>query len=713
MPKLSELTPSEEKKKLKLSDVQAATQPKPKGKTLPGFDPNKPVAENMKSVFNKNYAGYDSFGHRLLDLPIATGQLVANTAALLPIDALKENAKTYNDYVRQREEAYQKRNPDNLATNTGAVLGITTPFATAKGVQVLDAVASAGKVVPRGAGALRTPANVVRVGVGSGAQGAVASALTPETSGDFWEGKVDQMKYGAATGFVTPVALMGAAKTADSVADAIRYAKNPDRVASERLAEWYGKDPETIAKLRNAPQYFEGEQVTAAQALQTPRALAVEKALGNNAEFKIMSEEIKNANNAGRVAVVEGIAKTPEAKNAAIAARKEATEPFYKEFVNPVSPFTRYNTASSVLDAAKGKRMSAEDFDVIDKAGKIVRSVRDGRRTEEEAAQLLSGLTAKSATAQKALEQATASVNKNMIDASRIEKQLQSLTLNQNGTVRSFAVEQLRLLDDLKAKYGGKIPLANLQGIQQSLADEFNTTAASRNFDKKGQYVLGKLNAKFNTALDRAAPGYRDNSRKYAELSQPINDMEAGQAILKRGEGRTLNTAGEAPLSLADLNRAIGDDGKARYGMSDSSLAQIMGLRDSMTREGMNIKSPGSDTAYNLNADGWLARAIYGNGNGGSGAATVSLPIIGGYVGDALGGGYGLAMGSGAGSVAAMALNSKVSAINSRIASEAAKGVYNSRVAADMIEQVLQENPKQAQALLIRFPGWRKLINQP
>jgi hypothetical protein len=60
-----------------------------------------------------------------------------------------------------------------------------------------------------------------------------------------------------------------------------------------------------------------------------------------------------------------------------------------------------------------------------------------------------------------------------------------------------------------------------------------------------------------------------------------------------------------------------------------------------------------------------------------------------------------------------MALNSKVSAINSRIASEAARGVYDSRVAADMIEQVLNENPNQARALLERFPYWKQLITQP
>jgi hypothetical protein len=573
----------------------------------------------------------------------------------------------------------------------------------------MDALASVGKVVPKGKGLLAIP----RIALGGAAQGAALGALTPDTSGDF-SNKGEQIATGAITGAALPAGLLAGAKAVDSVAGAIRYAKNPEKVAAEKLAQWYGKDQATVDKLRNAPRFFEGEQVTAAQALQNPRAFAVEKALGNQAEFKILSEEVRNANNTGRVGVVESIAKTPEEKAAAIAAREAATRPFYKEKVNPVSPYTRYNTASSVLDAAKGKRMSADDFDVIDQAGKIVRSVRDGRRSEEEAAKLLSGLSAKSATAQKALEQATTAVNRNMVDAGRIENTLRSLTFHQNGTVRAFAAEQLGLLTKLKAEYGGKIPIANLQGIQQELSTEFNATASKNGFDKSAQYVLGKLNARFNNTLDRAAPGFRDNSRIFAQMSQPINDMEAGRAILNRGQGRVANTAGEAPLSLADLNRAIGDDGKARYGMSDSSLAKLLALRDSMTREGTNIKSAGSDTLYNLNADGWLNRAIYGGGKGKSVATNVSMPMAGGLIGDAIvPGGYGFAMGSGAGSVMAMGLNNKVSAINSRIASEAARGVYDSRVAADMIEKVLNENPNQARALLERFPYWKQLINQP
>lgn len=693
------------------SDNVGYAPPKKEVRVAAGFDPNKPVSENMQNRFSQDYAGYRALGQHLANLPIAIGQGVANLGGMLPSDTLKANANTYNQYVKQREDTYQAETPDSVASYTGAVVGEVAPWMLGPAVKGMEYLAGAGKIVPQAKGLLRVPAKAARVAVGGGAQGAAAGALTTDTSGDF-SNKEEQIKMGAAMGATLPLALLGGAKTVDSIGNAISYARNPERVAGQKLAQFYGSEPDIIAQMRNAQQYFPGEQVSVAQAVPSPRAFAVEKALGNNPEFKIAAEEARNANNAGRMRVVESIAKTPEEMAAAARTRKEATDPFYKEFVNPVSPYTRYNNASQALDAVKGKRMSAEDFDAIDKAGKIVRSVRDGRRTEEEAADLLSQINVKSAGAQKALQQATASVGKNMVDTSRIERELQSKLLHPNTTVRAFAKEQLDFIEQLKGQYGGKIPVANLQGMQQELAKSFNAAASKNNFDKSGNYVLGKLNAKFNNTLERAVPGYKDNSRKYAQLSQPINDMEAGQAILKRPDGRVLNTSGENALSLADLNRAIGDDGKAVFGMSDESLAGIVGLKDSMRREGTALRSAGSDTAYNLNADSWLARQLYGDNSGRSAARDYGLPVLGGFIGEGLGGGAGMAVGSAAGTGLSMALKNRVQAINSRIATETAKGVYDSRVAADMIEQTLRENPKQAEELLKRFPIWRKLLSQ-
>lgn len=656
-------------------------------------------------------------GQQLVNVPLGAAQFGVNAAGWVedkitggggPISGA---ADSFNQYIADRERQYQAEVPDSAASYSGAAIGATLPWLTAPGIKLMETVGTAGRIIPRGTGILRAPSAGARIAVGGSAQGAVAGAVTPDDSGDYSE-KESQVKLGATMGAATPLTLLAGAKAVDGVSSAIDYARNPQRVAGRKLAEWYGSEPEAIRQLRQAKQYFPGEQITAAQALQNPRAFAVEKAMGNQPEFKIMAEEVRNANNAARVGVVEDIAKTPAEMEAARQARRAATEPFYRESVNPVSPYKRYDNASSALDSAKGKRMSAEDFDAIDQAGKIVRSVRDGRRSEDEAAQLLSQIQVKSATAQKAIDQANAAVGKNMVDVTRLERDLRGLTLNPSGTVRSFASEQLSLLDQLKSQYGGKIPAANLQGIQQQLSREFNANASRNGFDKSGQYVLGRLNARMNSLLDRSVPGYRENSRKYAQLSQPINDMEAGQAVLRRADGKVLNTAGDEPLTLADLNRAINDDAKATYGLSDGNLQRLLGLRESLKREGTTIRAPGSDTAYNLGADSWLARQLYGDNTGRAAVRDFGLPAAGAFIGERLGGGLGMAVGTTAGTGLSMGLKNRVTAINSRIATEAARGVYDSRVAADMIEQTLRENPNQAQALLQQFPFWRQLIGQ-
>lgn len=657
-------------------------------------------------------------GQQLGNLPLGAAQFAVNSAGWVedkitggggPISGA---ADSFNQYIADRERQYQAEVPDSTASYSGAAIGATLPWLTAPGIKLMETVGTAGRIIPRGTGILRAPSAGARIAVGGSAQGATAGAIATDTSGDY-SNKESQIKTGATLGAVTPITLLAGAKAVDGVSGAIDYARNPQRVAGRKLSEWYGSEPEVIQQLRQAKQYFPGEQITAAQALQNPRAFAVEKAMGNQPEFKIMAEEVRNANNAARIGVVEDIAKTPAEMEAARQARRAATEPFYREAVNPVSPYKRYDNASAALDSVKGKRMSAEDFDALDQAGKIVRSVRDGRRTEDEAAQLLSQIQVKSATAQKALDQANAAVGKNMVDVTRLERDLRGLTLNPSSTVRSFASEQLNLLDQLKAQYGGKIPAANLQGIQQQLSREFNAKAAGNGYDKSGQYVLGRLNARLNSLLDRSIPGYRDNARKYAQMSQPINDMEAGQAILKRADKKMLNSAGDEPLTLADMNRAIGDDEKAIYGVSDSNLQRLLGLRESLKRDGNPLRSFGSDTDYNMNADGWLARQLYGEGKGRGAVRDFGLPAAGAAVGDLLMPGYvGMGLGTTAGTAMSMGLKNQVSAINSRIATEAARGVYDSRVAADMIEQTLKENPNQAQALLQQFPFWRRLIGQ-
>lgn len=664
-------------------------------------NPVNPLAQFAGERLKGKTEFYQALGHHLGNVPLAIGQVVANVAGMLPSQALKDNADTYNQFVQQREKQYQSDVPDSASSYAGAVVGEALPWLTPAGVGGMNTVAKVGGIIPKTTGILRAPASVARIAVGGAAQGAVAGALTTDTSGDF-SNKGQQIGLGAFTGGALPLALYGGAKSIDAVKGAYDYVANPEKIAGRKLAEWYGKDEATINALRNAEQYFPDEQVTSAQALNSNRALAVEKAMGNSPESKIVAAEMRDVNNRGRVAVAQDIAKTPDEMALLKGDRNAVTKPYYDEFVDPKSKWTRYNTAANAIAGIKG-RMSGADFEALKKAKTIINSVRDGRRDEAEAAQELAQLTFGSKTAQKAIEQATASMNKNMVNPNRIIKQLKEMATSENTTVRQFANSQLETIS-LKADANGFVPVKTLQKVEQGLGREFSRTAIKEGGDKSGLVELAPLKRKLVNTLERSAPGYRQNSQNYAVMSSPINDARAGDALLAQRSRHVENGSGELPITLADVNKVINAEGKAQFPMSPMTQQKVAGLQKSLQREGRKLPFSGSDTDYNLNADGWLARQMFGGGKGRSALQAMVLPGVGAAMG-----GIGGAIAGGGLSGALITQSGK---INSRIASEAGKGIYNSRVAADMIEKTLRDNPKQAQDLLKRFPYWRKLISQ-
>lgn len=81
--------------------------------------------------------------------------------------------------------------------------------------------------------------------------------------------------------------------------------------------------------------------------------------------------------------------------------------------------------------------------------------------------------------------------------------------------------------------------------------------------------------------------------------------------------------------------------GGADYGIDQNALGTLQGIGQDLQRASVSnaIRTSGSDTAYNLAANGWLARNLYGPNFGGAtglgrtvgaiGAAAVGHPMIG------------------------------------------------------------------------------------
>lgn len=132
----------------------------------------------------------------------------------------------------------------------------------------------------------------------------------------------------------------------------------------------------------------------------------------------------------------------------------------------------------------------------------------------------------------------------------------------------------------------------------------------------------------------RYIPGVQAAKAAYAQGSVPVNTMEAGQAIANGLGTRAMNAGGVPEIGLMPFRSALTSAMKnSPYGIDANALNTLQGIGQDLQRATVSnsIKSPGSDTAYNLAANGWLARNLYGPSFGGSGA--LGRSIAGGLAG--------------------------------------------------------------------------------
>lgn len=116
-------------------------------------------------------------------------------------------------------------------------------------------------------------------------------------------------------------------------------------------------------------------------------------------------------------------------------------------------------------------------------------------------------------------------------------------------------------------------------------------------------------------------PGVREAAQTYRDKSIPINTMEAGQQIANTLGTRALDSNGMPQIQLPAYKTALLQAMKAqKYGIDADSLGALQGVGQDLQRSTISnsLKSPGSDTAYNIAANGWLAKQLYGQDFGGA-----------------------------------------------------------------------------------------------
>lgn len=168
--------------------------------------------------------------------------------------------------------------------------------------------------------------------------------------------------------------------------------------------------------------------------------------------------------------------------------------------------------------------------------------------------------------------------------------------------------------DPSEISYYGK----DLHNINRSLG----SAAADRNVDPVLRQSIGNVYGDFQSALEQKIPGLLDVNTRYKELSQPINQMEAGQELLNRLNGNKSDhkTVGKEAMNqyLTALDDVKGTflkktlKGGANYSSLDElyspeQMAVLNGVGDDLARKAQhqtNAAAAGSNTAQNFSMNG-------------------------------------------------------------------------------------------------------------
>jgi hypothetical protein len=381
-----------------------------------------------------------------------------------------------------------------------------------------------------------------KLGLGA-VQGAAGAGMMPTTDlqpGQTYAGqKAEQMGIGAGTGALAPAAFEGAKAIGSGILNTVKPVIQPGKFVGQGIANAMGPTDAALAasNIRSAPQFVPGSLPTTAQAAQTPFMVQTEKAAANIPAFKTAFAQRAIDNNDARWSSLMGVAQTPDALQAATAARAAAVEPLYdaanNQTANVGKAFINFAQRPAVMQAMQQADLMARNEGV-----NLTWPQQGGSKA-------ISG---------QALDYTSRALS-DMIDSAK----------------RQGNNQQVRALTDAQ-NY--------LQGWTQS-------------------YI----------------PQVKQARQAYAQLSVPVNTMEAGQGIANSLGTRAMNAGGAPEIQLNPYRTALTQAmSNAKYGIDAGAHQSLQGIGQDLQRATVSnsMRSPGSDTAYNLAANGWLAKNLYG-----------------------------------------------------------------------------------------------------
>jgi hypothetical protein len=436
--------------------------------------------------------------------------------------------------------------------------------------------------------------HMVGTGIGNAATGAALSAGTSvDPSQPYWPQVGRNALVGAGLGFTVPAAVGGLAGATRAVSNAALPLLNPQGYVGQQFANAVGDDAAQVAgNIRSAPTYVPGSQPTLAQVGATPFLVQTEKAAANSNPEFRTALEQRNVDN-----------------NAA-----------------------RWSALMGIAGTP---------------------------------ADLQTAQAARTAAAQPlydAAHQATTNVGPAFMRYAQIPEMQDAMQrANSLASLDAAAGRGVPPVWPTPATAAGPatnaINGAALDYTSRALGDMIGEAQSAGATTRSG--ALTALKGDVDNWMTRYIPGVQQARAAYAAGSVPINTMEVGQQIANELGTRAMN-AGQVPqIQLMPYRSAFtqATDG-APYGIDANSLNTLQGIGQDLQRATVSnsIRSPGSDTAYNLAANGWLARQLYGRNFQGGAVGSVlgnAAQAAGAAGGAALfgpaGAGVGSTLGSGIG----------------------------------------------------------------
>jgi hypothetical protein len=466
--------------------------------------------------------------------------------------------------------------PQTAAADTAAQAQADQQFAQTASPGAKAAAFVAPMLLPMG-GAM-APGNALRAGItalprmggtlgkviGSGAGNALTGALMStgapiDPNQPAGPQDAAHLAFGAGLGAGLPALASAGKAFGSSLWNAARPIFQPERVVGEGYAA--GMSPEdaaaAAASIRNAPQFVRDSFPTTAQVAPSPYTVATEKAAQtNNPAFKIGLAGRENANSQARWNTLNQVAGTPLDLANAQAARDTAANPLYNIAKQQSIPVDAPMTDLMGRPAMASAIKRAQTLADNTNSGPIMSTV---------------GVPNSMGGAPSSMTTLTGN------GAQAIKESLDAMLLPEN--TQKLSSKEIGALQDTRSAY-----MAWLEGH---------------------------------------SPTFTRARQTYAGMSPPINTMQAGQQMVDRlgGMGRALNSSGATQMTAPGYATALSQAlGQQEFGIEPAAQTTLENIGRDLQRSTISnsMRSPGSDTAYNLAANGWLAKQLYGPTFGGA-----------------------------------------------------------------------------------------------